>query len=87
MGKGANNGENGRLYITATPELRHLLDGLAALGIHGGSAAEVARHFVENEVERMVRDGVIAKALESRRLIALTSKPRKEKGVDRVKGR
>lgn len=79
MGKGANNGDNGRLYLTATPELRQLLDGLASLGIHGGSAAEVARHFVENEVERMVRDGVVAKAMESRRLIERAAKSRKER--------
>jgi hypothetical protein len=86
MGKGANNGDNGRLYITATPELRQLLDGLASLGIHGGSAAEVARHFVENEVERMVRDAVIAKAMESRRLIEQAAKPRNRK-IDRDRGR
>lgn len=70
MGNGANNRDNRRLSITTTPELRDLLDGLATLGIHGGSAAEVARHFVENEVERMVRDGVVAKAIDARRLIA-----------------
>jgi hypothetical protein len=75
-----NNGDNGRLYVTATPELRHLLDGLAALGIHGGSAAEVARHFVENEVERMVREGVIAKALEARRLVRPAAKRHKTRG-------
>ena len=69
MGKGANNGETKRLYIRATPELREFLDGLAHLGIHGGSAAEVARHFVENEVERMIREKIIEKTIEARRLI------------------
>lgn len=100
VGKGSNNRENGRLYITATPELRMLLDGLAALGIHGGSAAEVARHFVENEVERMVRDGVVEKALESRRRLEEAARAQREvaewkpsavsltvaDGVDKVSG-
>ena len=69
MGKGANNGNSERLYIRTTPELREFLEGLAKLGIHGGSAAEVAHHFVENEVERMVREDVIEKTMKSRRLI------------------
>jgi hypothetical protein len=69
VGKGANNGNSERLYIRTTPELREFLEGLADLGIHGGSAAEVARHFVVNEVERMIREGVIGKSVESRRLI------------------
>ncbi|HEV3074649.1 MAG TPA: hypothetical protein VHB47_09555 [Thermoanaerobaculia bacterium] len=69
MGKGTNNGETKRLSIRATPELREFLGGLARLGIHGGSAAEVARRFVENEVERMIREGIIGKTIESRRLI------------------
>ena len=69
VGKGTNNSETERLYIRATPELRELLEGLAHLGIHGGSAAEVARHFVENEVERTIREGVIGKTVEARHLI------------------
>jgi hypothetical protein len=69
VGKGTNNGQTERLYIRATPELREFLEGLAHLGIHGGSAAEVARHFVENEVERTIREGVIGKTVEARHLI------------------
>jgi hypothetical protein len=69
VGKGANNDKTERLYIRATPELREFLEGLAHLGIHGGSAAEVARHFVENEVERMIREGVVGKTAEARNLI------------------
>jgi len=69
MGKGTNNGNSERLYIRTTPELREFLEGLAKLGIQGGSAAEVARHFVENEVERMIQEGVFGKAAEARRLI------------------
>jgi hypothetical protein len=39
--------------------LADYIDDVVKLGIHGSSAAEVARKFIENEVERLIREGLL----------------------------
>lgn len=54
-------GDNGRTRITVriTERLAECLDAVLDVGIHGGTTAEIARKFIENEVERLIREGVI----------------------------
>lgn len=53
--------DNGRTRITVrlTDRLAECLDAVLDVGIHGGSTAEIARKFIENEVERLIREGLI----------------------------
>ncbi len=39
--------------------LADYIDAAVKLGVHGSSSAEVARKFIENEVERLIREGLI----------------------------
>ena len=48
-----------RIQVSASVELANCLERLAELGIHGSTASEVAKHFVQNEVERLIREGFI----------------------------
>ena len=53
--------ETGRTRITVrlSKRLVECLEAVVDVGIHGASTAEVARKFIENEVERLVREGLI----------------------------
>jgi hypothetical protein len=53
--------DNGRTRITVrlTDRLAECLDAVLEVGIHGGTTAEIARKFIENEVERLIREGLI----------------------------
>jgi len=59
VGRGANNADSRRIQIRVTPQLADYLEELAKLGIHGGSAAEVAKYFVQAGVERMMKDRIL----------------------------
>lgn len=54
---------NGRTRFTVriSEKLADYIDAVVAVGIHGSSNAEVARKFIENEVERLIREGIITK--------------------------
>lgn len=53
--------DNGRTRITVrlTDRLAECLEAVLDLGVHGGSTAEIARKFIENEVERLIRERLI----------------------------
>lgn len=51
--------ENGRLNIRSTPEVIGFLDQLAEIGIHGKTRSEVAKTLISNEIERLVREGIL----------------------------
>jgi len=55
------NASNGRTRFTVriSDRLADYIDAAVRLGIYGSSSAEVARKFIENEVERLIRDGLI----------------------------
>lgn len=52
---------NGRTRFTVriSERLADYIDAAVKLGVHGSSSAEVARKFIENEVERLIREGLI----------------------------
>jgi Arc/MetJ-type ribon-helix-helix transcriptional regulator len=70
MGAGANNGNSERVEIRMTRELKARLNGLAKLGLYGGSLSEVVRQLVTAEMRRLTRDGEVKRWLEDQRLLA-----------------
>jgi hypothetical protein len=48
-----------RFTIRISERLADYLDAAVKLGLHGPANAEVARKFIENEIERLVREGMI----------------------------
>ena len=55
---GKDNGRT-RLSLRISEKLADYLDKIVEVGIHGATPSEVVRKFVENEVERMVRERII----------------------------
>lgn len=54
----ARNGRT-RFTVRISERLADYIDAAVKLGVHGSSNAEVARKFIENEIERLIRDGLI----------------------------
>ena len=54
---GERNGA--RVHVRMSVEVVKYLDQLAAIGIHGKTRAEVAKTLIGNEVERLVREGIL----------------------------
>jgi len=48
-----------RFTVRISERLADYLDAAVKLGVHGATNAEVARKFIENEIERLVREGMI----------------------------
>ena len=48
-----------RIQVSASDTLVKYLEKLARIGIHGSTPSEVAKHFVQNEIERMIREGIL----------------------------
>lgn len=48
-----------RLGVRFSLRIAEYLDQLASLGVHGTTAPEVARKLVENEIERLIREGFL----------------------------
>ena len=48
-----------QLGIRISERLADYLDATVRLGMHGSTPSEVVRKFIENEVERLVREGLI----------------------------
>ena len=59
MAKVANKLGTERIYIRLSAQNASYLQELANLGIHGVTPAEVAKHFVQSGIERMVREGFV----------------------------
>ncbi len=55
----AGKNENKRVAISASPEIMNYLDELASIGIHGKTPTEVAKSLVSNEIERLIREGIL----------------------------
>ncbi len=57
----AGNSDNGnkRVSISASSEIRYYLEELAELGIHGKTPTEVAKSLISNEIERLIKDGIL----------------------------
>ena len=53
-----------------TPELADHLNGLAKLGLYGGTVSEVIRHLVTAEIRRLTREGEVKRWLEDQKLLA-----------------
>jgi len=69
MATGANNGDSHQLSVRMNRETREYLDGLAKLGIHGSSAAEVARHFIRLGIETVARDDEVSRIMRDREIL------------------
>jgi hypothetical protein len=52
---------NGRTRFTVrvSEKLADYIEAVAKLGVHGSTPAEVARKLIENEIERLIREGLI----------------------------
>jgi hypothetical protein len=48
-----------RIAVRFSLRIGEYLDQLANLGVHGTTAPEVARKLVENEIERLIREGFL----------------------------
>lgn len=48
-----------RFTVRISDRLADYLEAAVKLGVHGATNAEVARKFIENEIERLVREGMI----------------------------
>jgi len=48
-----------RFTVRISERLADYLEAAVKLGVHGATNAEVARKFIENEIERLVREGMI----------------------------
>lgn len=55
-----NDTENNRVNIRTSPEIIKYLDQLAEIGIHGKKRSEVAKNLISNEIERLIREGIIS---------------------------
>ena len=55
----ASKNENKRVAISASPEIMNYLEQLASIGIHGKTPTEVAKSLVSNEIERLIREGML----------------------------
>jgi Arc/MetJ-type ribon-helix-helix transcriptional regulator len=75
VGKGANNSDGKRFDIRLTAELAGYVEGLARLGLFGGSAAEVIRFFVKEGVKRAVQERTIEHALRDQKLLSNLNEP------------
>ena len=69
MATGTNNGDSQQLSVRLNRETREILDGLAKLGVHGSSAADVARHFIRLGIEGVVRDEEGSRILRDREIL------------------
>ena len=54
----AGNGRT-RFTVRISERLADYVEAVAKLGVHGSTSAEVARKFIENEIERLIREGLI----------------------------
>jgi len=63
MGRGTNNGGSRRLDVRLSHETSDYLEGLAKLGVHGTTAAEVVRHFIRLGIEAVARDEEVPRIL------------------------
>ena len=59
MARERNKNESARLYIRPSAAVVSYLEELARLGVHGTTPSEVAKTLVGNEIERLMRDGVL----------------------------
>jgi hypothetical protein len=59
MPRSPNENETSRISIRASAEVGAYLDELAVIGIHGKTRSEVAKTLLGNEVERLIRDGLL----------------------------
>jgi hypothetical protein len=48
-----------RFTVRISERLADYLEAAVKLGVHGATNAEVARKFIENEIERLVRERMI----------------------------
>ena len=51
--------DNGRVNIRMSPEIIGYLEQLSTIGVHGKNRTEVAKTLISNEIERLIREGII----------------------------
>ena len=59
MPRPPNANNTHRIDIRVSSQIATYLGDLVALGIHGSTPSEVAKHFVENEVERLIKERIL----------------------------
>lgn len=52
--------DNCRVNIRTSPEITDFLEQLADIGVHGKTKSEVAKTLISNEIERLIREGMIS---------------------------
>lgn len=48
-----------KFTVRISERLADYMEAAVKLGVHGSTNAEVARKFIENEIERLIREGMI----------------------------
>lgn len=56
---GSAKRQTGSIHVRPSSEVIAYLDDLAKIGIHGKTPSEVAKTLIGNEIERLVREGVL----------------------------
>lgn len=56
----AEKTDSPRLSIRTSIEIIRFLDQLVAIGIHGKTRTEVAKVLISNEIERLIREGMLS---------------------------
>jgi hypothetical protein len=59
MSRQPNRNDTSRIYIRVSSQVAAYLESLGILGIHGSTPSEVAKHLVENEIERLIKEGFL----------------------------
>jgi len=52
-----NRNTTARIYVRPSKQVEGYLQDLAGIGIHGSTPSEVAKKLIENEIERLIREG------------------------------
>jgi len=55
-----NKSDAPRINIRSTPEILGFLDQVIDIGIYGKTRSEVAKSLIANEIERLIREGLIS---------------------------
>ena len=54
-----NSPKTGSIHVRPSADVIRYLDDLAHIGIHGKTPSEVAKTLIGNEIERLIREGML----------------------------
>jgi hypothetical protein len=54
-----DDSKESRIYIRPSTEVEAYLQDLVTVGIHGKTKSEVAKTLISNQIERLIKDGIL----------------------------